>query len=170
MKKILTAIAILFSFSAIAQSDSLMNTYKDKPISIKVPLKAVVLYANYAAETMTWERRKEPDYYKPLIGSGTKPDSLINITLSASALAEFAIRLTGERYGGIDAINHSIFNNSPAITGYTALFTQVVTIANGAGAQKNAAEYVVWKYNQYSATMTNMANEMYIKGLNWINN
>ena len=147
-----------------------MDTYKSNLISIKIPVKAVVLYANYASETVSWERRKEPDYYKPLIGSATKPDSLVNVTLQAQNLAEFVCRLTGERYGAINTVALSIFNNSPAITGYTALFTQVVTISNGNGQQKNAGEYVVYKYNKYIETMTALTNQMYSKGLAWILN
>ncbi|RZL08920.1 MAG: hypothetical protein EOO89_22130, partial [Pedobacter sp.] len=125
MKKAILFLSILFSLTVTAQvdQDSLMNTYKNNTLSIKVPVKAVVLYANYASETVSWERRKEPDYYKPLIGSATKPDSLVNITISATNLAEYVCRLTGERYGAINAVASSIFNNSPAITGYTALFT-----------------------------------------------
>ena len=179
MKQIITIIAILFSLSASAQTqpldsagrvDSVMKIYSTQTITITIPLKGVILYANYASENMVWERRKDPDVYKPLIGSGTKPDSLINVTISADQLATYVIRLTGERYGLINDIVNSLFHNTPAIAGYTDLFTQVVTKANGAGSEKNAASYVVWKYTKYTDNMTSLSSQMYQKGLNWIRN
>lgn len=168
MKQIFLSIAILFSLNSFAQTDSLLQTYADKTITVKIPLKGVVLYANYAAEKMTWDNRNAPDGFKPLIGSGTKPDTLINVTITAGQLAEYIIRLTGERYGVIHEVVNSLFHNSPVIVGYTDLFTQVVTKANGNGTEKNAAQYVVWRYGKYSDTMDDLILQYWNKGLNWI--
>lgn len=165
MRKIILALTIFTSGNAIAQVDTAMST-----ITITVPVKAVVLYANYFSESPTWADRKAPDYFITKIGSGTLPDSLVIVTITANQLAGFAIRLTAERYGAIGATARSIFNNNPSIPGYTALFTQVTTKANGATSEKNAAIFVLNKYNAYSQTMTDLYNQMYTNGLNWIRN
>lgn len=128
---------------------------------------AVVLYANYLSEAPTWTDRKAPDYFITKIGSGTQPDSLVIVTLTANQLATFAIKLTAERYGAIGAIGataRSIFNNNPSIPGYTALFTQVTTKANGVTSEKNAAIFVLNKYNAYSQTMTDLYNQIFMMG------
>jgi hypothetical protein len=90
--------------------------------------------------------------------------------MTARQLADYAIRLTSERYGAASTFNRSLFNNSPSIPGYTALFTQVTTKADGNGSEKNAAIYVREKYNAYVATMTALYNEWYSKGLEFIRN
>lgn len=169
MKKIFLSIAIFLSLNSFAQ-DSLLQTYASKTITITIPLKGVVLYANYASENMTWANRKAPDGFKTLIGTGTKPDSLITVTITADQLATYVIRLTGERYGLISDIVNSLFHNTPAISNYTDLFTQVVTKANGNGSEKNAAQYVVWKYTAYTDNMSSLGTQMYTNGLNWIRN
>ena len=176
MKKILFLLAITFSISASAQLDStatvdsIMNSWKLKTLTVRVPVKVIILHGSFASEIFNWNQRKLPDYYKPLIGSGTKQDSLVTINITGENLADFVDRLTGSRHGAISGLANSIFNNVPAIAGYTSLFTQVVTLANGNGAQKNAAEYVVWRYNKYMATMTASTAEIYNRGLAWILN
>lgn len=157
MKRIFSAIAILLSLNSFAQSDSLLQTYAGNVITVTIPLKGVVLYANYESESFSWAKRKEPDGFKTLIGSGTKPDSLITVTITADQLATYVIRLMGERNGLISDMVNSLFHNTPTISGYTDLFTQVVTKANGNGSEKNAAQYVVWKYTKYTDNMTSLS-------------
>lgn len=170
MKKVLFAILFFVSINATAQIDSLTQTYAPNPITVTIPVKAVVMYASYLHDSPSWADRTAPDYFKTMIGSGNLPDSLVTVTMKAEQLAVFVLRLQAERFGAIDTVNHSIFNNSPAIPGYTALITQVVSKANGAGAQKNAAIYVRERYLNYRNTLYNLYGEMYQKGLNWIRN
>ena len=175
MKQIITIIAILFSLSASAQltdstaiADSIQNSHASEPITVKIPVKAIILYAYYFSQNFSWDNRKAPDDYKGLIGSGTKPDSLVTVTVAAKDLSDFVDNVHGERYGAIKDYAQSVFNNTPAISGYTALFTQVVTIASGNGTQKNAANYMVWRYNKYTGNLTNLIQQYYSKGLYWI--
>jgi hypothetical protein len=169
MKSLFLSLCLFLSIGVFAQEDS-TSQYANSNITITIPVKAVVLYAAYLSESPNWVDRKAPDYFQTIIGSGTQPDSLITVVIKAHQLSTFAIRLTGERYGVSSAVNRSIFNNSPSIPGYTALFTQVVNKANGVTSEKGAAMYVRDKYNAFSATMTNLYNEYYNKGLDWIRN
>lgn len=175
MKKIITSIAILFSLSASAQltdstaiADSIQNSHANEPVTVKLPVKAIVLYAYYFSQNFKWENRLAPDSYKGLIGSGTKPDSLVTVTVAAKDLSDFVDNVNGERHGAIKDYAESVFNNTPAITGYTALFTQVVSIASGNTTQKNAANYMIWRYNRYTGNLTSLIQQYYSKGLYWI--
>lgn len=174
MKKIILSISILFSLSASAQSDStriadsIQMSHQNEVITVTLPVKAVVLYAYYFQRNFDWANRLAPDGYKGLIGSGTHPDSLVTVTVPAKELSDFIDNVYGERYGAISAYAQSVFNNTPAISGYTALFTQVVTIASGNTSQKNAANYMIWRYNRYTGNLTNLINDYYNKGLYWI--
>lgn len=171
MKKVIFSILILAGLNGYSQvlPDSTI-AYTNSPITVTLPVKAVVLYAAYLSESPNWADRKAPDYFITKIGSGTQPDSLVSVIVSAKQLSDYAIRLTSERYGVASAVNRSIFNNSPSIPGYTALFTQVTSKANGATSEKGAAQYVRDKYNAYTQTMTDLYNEQYQKGLGWIRN
>jgi hypothetical protein len=173
MKKLFLFAAIIgFSLTVSAQEPipDTLTQFKNSTISVQVPVKAVVLYAYYMSQYPSWENRKAPDYFLTIIGTGTKPDSLVNVTVTADNLAVFAMKLSAERYGTINTTARSIFNNSPAISGYTALFTQVANKANGNTGEKGAAQYVVAKYNAYSTSLTNHGLEMYQSGLDWIRN
>lgn len=175
MKQITTIIAIFFSLSASAQltdstaiADSIQNSHALENITVKLPVKAIVLYAYYFQENFTWDNRLAPDSYKSLIGTGTQPDSLVTVTVPAKNLSDFIDNVYGERYGAIKDYAGSVFNNSPAIIGYTALFTQITALANGFGSQKNAANYMIWRYNKYTGNLTKLINQYYSKGLYWI--
>jgi hypothetical protein len=176
MKKIILSIAILFSLSASAQNqdslqrvaDSIQMSHQNEVITVTLPVKAVVLYAYYFQRNFDWSNRLAPDGYKGLVGTGTKPDSLVTVTVPAKNLSDFVDNVNGERYGAIFTYAQSVFNNTPAIAGYTALFTQVVNISNGNTSQKAAANYMIWRYNKYTGNLTNLINDYYTKGLYWI--
>ena len=175
MKQIILAILILFSFTATAQvdstqyKDSVLNSYANNLLPLKLPVKAIALYAYYFSRNFKWENRLAPDSYKALIGSGTKPDSLVNVTISAKNLTEFLNNLQGERHGAVAAYNNSIFNNIPSIPGYTSLVNQVVGIRNtGNQNQKNAAQYVIVKYTAYTDNLQSLINQYYQQGIYWI--
>ena len=175
MKQIILAILILFSFTAKAQvdstqyKDSVLNSYANNLLPLKLPVKAIALYAYYFSRDFKWENRLAPDSYKALIGSGTKPDSLVNVVISAKNLTEFAQNLQGERYGAVYNYAKSIFENQPAIPGYTSLIGQILGLsATGTASQKNGAQYVITKYGAYSNNLTNMINQYYQQGIYWI--
>lgn len=168
MKKIFLAIAILISINSFAQSDSL-DQYANNVLPLKLPVKAIALYAYYFSRDFDWSKRLAPDGYKPLIGSGTKPDSLVNVNITAQQLTQFAQNLQGERYGAVYNYARSIFENSPSISGYTSLITQILTLAaNGTQDQKNGANYVITKYSAYSNNLTDLINGYYQQGIYWI--
>lgn len=174
MKKIITVIAIFISLSSSAQldstgiADSIQMSHANDVITVTLPVKAIVLYAYYFSQKFDWANRKAPDSYKPLIGTGTQPDSLVTVSVQAVNLSNFINNVYGERYGAISSYAVSVFMNSPPIAGYTALFTQVTNIANGAGSQKAAANYMIWRYNKYTGNLTNLINQYYAAGLYWI--
>lgn len=177
MKKLILILLVVSSINVNAQLDSTgvvdstMNEYSKKNIAVTLPLKGIVLYAYYASEVITWDRRKEPDAFKPLIGSGTKPDSLINVTVNGKLIADFVIRLMGERHGVIDGVIKSVLHNSPAIPGYTSLVNQVgAKLANGTANEKKAAEYIIWRYNRHAALLNGITNSYWQRGIDWINN
>lgn len=180
MKKLLLAIAILFSINASAQladstayKDSVLNSYANNlmpvKLPVKLPVKAIALYAYYFSRSFDWSNRLAPDSYKLLIGSGTKPDSLVNVSLTAKNITEFAQNLQGERYGAVYNYARSIFENSPAIPGYTALINQLLVLGiGGTPDQKNGFTYINTKYGAYSTNLANMINDYYTKGIYWI--
>lgn len=164
MKHILLSL-LIFSLRASAQTDSASMS-----ITVQLPVKAVIMYGYYISETPAWSERKTPDILKPLIGTGTKPDSLVNATVQAGPLFYFITRVISEKYESIRTIAQSIFNNSPAITGYTALFTQITGKANGNTSEKAAATYLINRYNAYTIALTSYYTEMYGRGLSFIQN
>ncbi len=178
MKQIIIALLIFASFSATAQidstqyKDSVLNSYAGNKLALKLPVKAINLFAYYySVNNSVWANRNAPNGYKSLVGSNTKPDSLVNVSVTAKDLTEFAQNLQGERYGAAYNYNRSIFENVPAITGYTALNTQVVNQRNsGTTEQKNAAEYVIAKYGAYTDNLTSLIDDYILKGKDWIKN
>lgn len=163
MKKLLFGLTFIISISSFAQTDSAKQT-----ITVKLPVKAIVLYGTYLSQQPNWEDRKAPDQLQALVGSGTQLDSVVNVTVAAGKLATFVTQLMGDRYGALSAVNRSIFNNTPAITGYTALTTQINTIATGNTSQKAAAIYVINAYNAYTANLSTLYDQMIATGLAWI--
>lgn len=164
MKKILL-ILLLFAFKAQAQTDT-----ANSPITVLLPVKGVVLCGYYLSQNPNWNDRKAPDAMASLIGSGTQPDSIVTVTMSAVKLATFASQLLSERYGAAGTVARSILSNTPSITGYSALSTQINAKASGSTSQKDAAIYVKNKYNAYLQTMSDLYDQMYSSGLNWIRN
>lgn len=165
MKKILATLLVFSCLQSFAQIDSASLT-----LSVQLPVKGIVLYGAYVSEVPSWSERKTPDALLPLIGSGTKPDSLVNVTVKAGTLFTFIQKMLSERYGAIYTPAQSIFNNNPVITGYTGLFSQIVTKANGNTSEKAAATYVVNQYNAYTSALTSAYNDTYTRGVNWIRN
>lgn len=139
-------------------------------ITITIPVKALVLYAYYMSVNPSWENRKVPDYLITIIGNRTNPNDLVTLTVDANQLLNFIFSISDDRYTKIGDAVRSIFSNSPAIAGYTALFTQIVAKANGTSSEKDAAAYLVEKYNAYTQAMTDLYNQMYQNGLNFIHN
>jgi hypothetical protein len=162
---LISLITSLMCIKSIAQTDTASS-----PITVLLPVKAVVLYGYYLSQNPNWSDRKAPDQIVSLIGSGNQPDSVVTVTMQAGKLATFATQLIGDRYGSLGATAKSILSNSPAITGYTALSTQIGTKASTSGAQKDAATYVKNKYNAYLQTMSDLYDQMYAAGLSWIRN
>lgn len=157
---------IFFSIQkGFAQIDSASQT-----VTVQFPVKGIVLYGFKLSVSSNWADRKAPDALLPLIGSGTQPDSVINVTVKAGTLSDFLGWLITQSYGAANAPVRSILSNSPAIAGYTALTSQIVAKANGNTAEKAAATYVVSRYNAYQQELTNQYNTAYAAGLAWIRN
>lgn len=165
MKKILFASLLLLSIQSFAQIDSASQT-----ITVLLPVKGIVLYGYKQSISADWSQRKAPDVLLPLIGSGNQPDSVVAVVTKAGILVDWLNWLQTQPYGAANAVIRSILSNSPAITGYTALTTQVVNKANGNSSEKLAATYVVNRYNFFQAYLTDQYNQAYVAGLAWIRN
>lgn len=163
MKNILLSILLFANLKSFSQTDSTAL-----PITVTLPVKAIVLYATQISQAFTIADRKAPDALVTLIGSGNQPDSLVTITITSGKLSVFVNNLLAERYGVIVATTRSVVFNLPAISGYTALATQITTLANGNGAQKGAAQYVLYKYQLYSQSLVDEYNTKYASGLAFI--
>lgn len=92
MKNLIAILLVIISLNTSAQTDS-----TTAPITVTLPVKAIVIYAAYLSEVPTWEDRKAPDLLLTKIGSGNLPDSLTTVTLRAKNLADYVIRLSSER-------------------------------------------------------------------------
>lgn len=165
MKKLSILFFLILALKSQAQTDTAKSA-----ITVQLPVKAIVMHGYYMSLTPNWDDRKAPDALQAIIGSGTQPDSLVTLTMTAGKLANLMIQLNGDRYGVLANVNRSIFNNLPAITGYTGLLSQVNTKAAGTGAQKDAATYVKNRYNAYQTALDNLYTDAYNTGLNWIRN
>lgn len=165
MKSILILFALFIALKSSAQTDSTQLT-----ITVNLPVKAVVLYGYRLSQQYDWTQRKAPDALLPLIGSGNQPDSIVTVTTKSGILTDWLNWLTLQPYGSANAVIRSILSNSPSITGYTALTTQVTTKASGNSSEKGAAQYVVYHYNLYQQDLTDAYNRAYSAGLTWIRN
>lgn len=165
MKKILFLLALFIAVRSSAQIDS-----AGQNITVLLPVKGVVLYGYMLSTRLDWSQRKAPDVLAGLIGSGNQPDSVVTVVTKAGQLGDFLNWLQSQPYGSANAVIRSILSNSPAITGYTALTTQVVNKANGNSSEKAAATYIVSRYNFYQAYLTDQYNRAYAAGLVWITN
>lgn len=160
MKKAILFALLLISIKSFSQSDA---------VTVKLPVKAIVLYGDYLSKFyLNWDERKTPDALLPLIGSGTQPDSVVNVTTSGAKLSNFIIQLLQYDYGTIATTARSILSNSPSIPGYTALTTQITTIANGNTSQKAAAQSIITNYTAFTQSQTDKYNSMYNNGIYFI--
>ena len=122
------------------------DSYEDSAITLTLTQRAALYYAGAIMQQFDWKHRNAPTDLKNFIGNGTNLDSLFTINVNAGVLWMMIERISGVSmmYGLSDW--RSIMDNQPAISGYTALTTQVVAKANGAGAQKNVAQWIVNRY------------------------
>jgi len=83
-------------------------------------------------------------------------------------LAGFLNQLQGEKNEAVRDDYRSIMQNMPSIPGYTALQSQITTIANGNGAQKSAGQYVRFQFLGYQTSLNNLWADQLTGGYNWI--
>ncbi len=153
MKKTLLAITILFSLSASAQ-----NNYNDSLITLTLTQRFANYVGQYVRISVTgdevWKNRATLDVLKPFIGSGAanKKDSLFTVMLNAKFVIGALDRLMSHpSFKTSDDMNRILYN-TPAVSGYTALATQVVNIAAGNSSQKHTAQFIVdWFNNRVNA-------------------
>lgn len=168
MKYIIILIT-LFTFSNAVQSQN----YKDSAITLTLTQRFANYVGQYVRLSVTgddvWKNRSTLDALKPFIGSGqaNRKDSLFTVTLKSDFVIGALDRLMSQPAYKTGSDMNSIISNSPAVPGYTALATQVVTIANGNGAQKNTAQFIVDWYNSRVAAMLADRNADYSNTVQW---
>jgi hypothetical protein len=174
MKKLLF---IAFAFLSISSS---AQNYGDSTITLQLP-KVAAWYIGYHIKSLSgndmWNNRTAPSTLKNYVGSGANynpdshnPDSLFTVTLKASYIkGMIELLLSG---GNEETLSDrlSILNNSPAIPSYTSLIIQVTAIANGSGAQKNAAIFIRDYYLQRQADFEASRREKITNVIKWANN
>jgi hypothetical protein len=149
MKK--TIILLLISGSLQAQN------YADSTITLQLTQRMAWWVAK--GISINADNRKEPDPLKNFVGSGTRPDSVYNVTLKARLLRDgLELLLTRPLLLSINDYN-SIILNSPAISGYTSLKSQIVTRAAGSTNQKQVATWLRDWYLSRENDMLNLYNE-----------
>lgn len=164
MKKAFIAIAILFSISASAQN------YNDSTITLQLTQRAAWYLGFYIKHQGVWTDRTAPVTLKNYVGSGNNQDSLFNVTLKAGYIKGMIELLLSGPNEVTQADRLSIINNSSSIPGYTALSSQIVTIANGSGAQKNTAIFIRDYYLQRLADFAALRAENKASVIIWANN
>ncbi len=163
MKKVFIAIAILFSVSAIGQN------YNDSLITLQLTQRAAWYVGFHIKQQSVWNDRLAPATLKNYVGSGLNQDSLFNVTVKSSWIKGMIELLVGGANEVVQADRLSIINNSPAIGGYTSLATQIVNLANGNGAQKQAAIFIRDFYLQRLADFSNVRTENKNGVISWAN-
>ena len=160
MKYILIIFAFI-TFSAAAQN------YADSNITVQLSQRSAYWIATHVKNNFNFDVRKMPEILAPYVGSGTRPDSLFNVTLQAKYIKGLIeILFSSPTATAIDDYNSIIFN-TPVVPGYTALATQVVSVAAGNGSQKLTAQWIVDFYNNRKSEFNNLRNSYIQSIVNW---
>lgn len=157
---------LIIIFAFITTSASAQN-YADSNISVQLTQRSAYWIATYVRNTFSLEYRKMPEILAPYVGSGTKPDSLFNVTLQAKYIKGLLeLLFSSPTATAIDDYNSILFN-TPTVPGYTALANQVVGIASGNGSQKLTAQYIVDFYNKRKEDFTDLRAGYIQSIINW---
>lgn len=147
----------LFFLLLIASTTATAQNYQDSTITLQLTQRTA-WWITKALE-LQWDNRKLPDVLRAYVGSGTRPDSLFTVTLRAGLVRNgMELLLTRPLLLAIDDYR-SIVLNQPAITGYTALATQINTKANGNSSEKQVATWLRDWYLDRVATFQGLYNE-----------
>ena len=155
MKKLLFVILISISALSYGQNyaDSLITVQGTQSLAFWVT-KSIKINA---------DTRKLPDIFKTFVGSGNNPDSLFTVTMKAGLLRAGIELLIAQPVGLALNDYRSIVLNQPAIVNqwgtYTSLSSQLTTLANGNGAQKLTAQWIITWYNNRKAAYTELYNK-----------
>ena len=137
---------LLFTFLLFAELKASAQNYYDSTITLTLTQRAAIWITK--SIVITPETRKQPDVFKPYVGSGNNVDSLFSVTLKAGFVRDgMELLLTRPLLLALSDY-YSIILNSPAVPGYTALGTQITTISSGNGAQKLTGAWLLAWYNQ----------------------
>lgn len=113
------------------------------------------------ADNLTIATRDLPNQIIPFFGKAQKLDSLFTVPLKALLIQGGIEKMFGTNLlVSIVDFNKTI-NNSPAIPGYTALASQIVTKsqAAGNGVEKRTALFLLGWYNRRLADGDNVVTE-----------
>src|SRR5690242_21632988 len=127
---------IILSFAFFAQTDAQAYdstaNYGDTTITLTLTQRSAVYIGFYIKNyKLSWANRLMPSVLKPYVGTGTHLDSVFSVSLKASYITGMVDLLLTGQDEAVQADRLSIINNSPNISGYTALATQILNKANG---------------------------------------
>ncbi len=169
MKKLLIVIAIITATTtAKAQAYDSSANYADTLITLQLTQRAAVYIGYYTRNyKLSWANRNAPTIFKSYVGTGTHLDSLFTVTLSAWYVTGMIdLLLTGQNQV-VYADQQSVIFNSPTISGYTALATQITNKANGSTSEKNVATYILSYYNAKVAALAALRTQIITDVVNW---
>ena len=150
-------ILLLISSAASAQMGQQPTSYADSTITLRLTQRSAWWVTK--GITINADNRKLPDVLKNFVGSGNNPDSTFTVTLKAGLIKEgIELLLTRPLLVAYDDYR-SIILGQPAVSGYTSLASQITKIANGNGAQKQAAIWLMDWYNNRVKNFTDLYNE-----------
>ena len=146
-----TLLAFLF-FATTATAQDSTAQYAESPVTVTVTqFFASILLNSFEP---TYEKADLIDAVKPFAGSGTKPDSTFTVSVKAKHLwTAINYIMTAPSVSGYEnfakyILNQKIGGTGAAITGYTALRTQIINKANSATAERFAAQWIVQQYTE----------------------
>lgn len=161
------ALVIFFSFGIAFNGKSQEVNYGDSSITLVLTQRTAYWVGQYIRTNFQWNERNAPNDLKISIGSGNNPDSVFTRTFKAKYLLWAMDAIISQPLGVSYTDYRSIVMNQPSVPGYTALVTQINTIANGNGAQKLTATWLKDQYALRTTSFDNLYLEQKNKTVQW---
>jgi hypothetical protein len=161
MKKLFLFVAMIPALS-FAQVDS-----SKFPITLQLKVKHVAYMGAELSKSNTLNDIPVRDSLIKYIGSGTLPDSIVNVRLKAGVILRLVQAILDEQTGAGYVYLYEMANNSVAQAG---LIAQLVTKAQGASSEKGIG---IWLYNSVLDWFNRkqaVLTEKIINGRDWLKN
>lgn len=161
-----TIICLLISFNLSAQN------YADSAISIVGTQRLAYWIGQHVKQSFAWSNRNAPTILQPYIGSGTRPDSVYNVTLNKASFLYEALDLIISQPLQISYADYrSIMLNTPSIPTYQGIIAQIIAKANNANdPQQQTAIWLRDKYQTRTAKLDAVYQDQKQSVIEWSRN